>query len=132
MRDGFPNSLPEAHGASPSPRPVRISGRIRSRLAIISLALGAAAVLALGMHLPQELIALSQNRDQIRALQVENNDLKKRLDERRERLRNLKENLNEQELEIRRTLRLYKPGDTVFIIPPKTESQTPSPEPSGN
>jgi cell division protein FtsB len=110
---------------------VRAKRRFSRRLAALVIVLAIASVFALAMHLPQELVALAQNRDRIRELQEENNDLAKRLIERRERLKNLKENFNEQELEIRRSLHLYKPGDTVFIIPPSTGSEsTPATSPA--
>lgn len=89
----------------------------------MGLVLGVGTMLALAMHLPQELADLNHNQERIRALQEENNNLKKRRDERRERLKNLKENFNEQELEIRKNFHLYKPGDTVFILPPKTATE---------
>ncbi len=94
--------------------------------------LAIASAFALAMHLPQELVALAKNRDRIRELQEENNDLSKRLIERRERLKNLKENFDEQELEIRRNLHLYKPGDTVFIIPPKNGAGSTPPQSPAN
>ena len=124
MRDGFQNSHSDLDAPTLVPKPVRASRRFSRRLAALVIVLAIASVLALAMHLPQGLVALAQNRDRIRELQEENNDLGKRLIERRERLKNLKENFNEQELEIRRSLHLYKPGDTVFIIPPKTGAET--------
>jgi cell division protein FtsB len=124
MRDGHPNSYADLDAPDPAQRPTRASRRFSRRLAGLVIVLAIASVLALAMHLPQELVALAQNRDRIRELQEENNDLNKRLIERRERLKNLKENFNEQELEIRRSLHLYKPGDTVFIIPPSTGAES--------
>ncbi len=124
MRDGLPNSHSHLVAPPPAQRPVRAKRRFSRRLAALVIVLAIASVFALAMHLPQELVALAQNRDRIRELQEENNDLAKRLIERRERLKNLKENFNEQELEIRRSLHLYKPGDTVFIIPPSTGSES--------
>lgn len=91
---------------------------------------GLAAVLALAMHLPQEIVELSQNRARIRELQEETNNLRKRRDERLERLRNLRENYAEQELEIRRNLHLYKPGDSVYILPPKSNAEPTAPVPA--
>lgn len=132
MREGFPNSQSDFDSPQPRREPLRPRRRLSRRLVALVAVLAIAATFALAMHLPQELVALAQNRDRIRELQEENNDLSKRLIERRERLKNLKENFNEQELEIRRSLHLYKPGDTVFIIPPKTGAETTPPQSPAN
>ncbi|MCC6265749.1 MAG: septum formation initiator family protein [Bryobacterales bacterium] len=130
MRDGFPNSQSDFDSPQPRRESLRPRRRLSRRFAVLIAVLAIASAFALAMHLPQELVALAQNRDRIRELQEENNDLNKRLIERRERLKNLKENFNEQELEIRRSLHLYKPGDTVFIIPPKNGEPTPATRPA--
>ncbi len=130
MRDGFPNSHSDFDGAPVPREAARPKGRWSRKFTVLAAIALAAVALALLMHLPQELVALAQNRDRVRELQEENNDLSKRLNERRERLKNLKENFNEQELEIRRNLHLYKPGDTVFFLPPKADT-TPAPAKPG-
>jgi cell division protein FtsB len=124
MRDGFPNSATPTGGELP---PKARRGRARGRWTIVSIVAGLSAVLALAMHLPQELVELNQNRVRIRELQEETNDLRKRRDEKRERLRNLRENYAEQELEIRRNFNLHKPGDTIYILPPKSAPSTDTP-----
>ena len=107
-------------------------GRARGRWTIVSIVAGLSAVLALAMHLPQELVELNQNRVRIRELQEETNELRKRRDEKRERLRNLRENYAEQELEIRRNFNLHKPGDTIYILPPKSGPSTETPAGEGD
>jgi cell division protein FtsB len=124
MRDGFPNSaMPTGDELTPKTR----RGRARGRWATIGVVAGLSAVLALAMHLPQELVELNQNRARIRQLQEETNNLRKRRDEKLERLRNLRENYAEQELEIRRNFNLHKPGDTIYILPPRSASSTDTP-----
>jgi cell division protein FtsB len=124
MRDGFPNSaMPTGDELPPKTR----RGRARGRWATIGVVAGLSAVLALAMHLPQELVELNQNRARIRQLQEETNNLRKRRDEKLERLRNLRENYAEQELEIRRNFNLHKPGDTIYILPPRSASSTDTP-----
>jgi cell division protein FtsB len=124
MRDGFPNSaMPTGHELPPKVRP----GRARGRWTTVGVVAGLSAVLALAMHLPQELVELNQNRARIRQLHEETNNLRKRRDEKLERLRNLRENYAEQELEIRRNFNLHKPGDTIYILPPKAAPSTETP-----
>ena len=130
MRDGFPNSHSEFDGVPARREAVRPKGRWSRRFTVLTVVALTAVALALLMHLPRELVALAENRERVRQLQEENNDLSKRLNERRERLKNLKENFNEQELEIRRNLHLYKPGDTVFFLPPKADSTAAPAEPA--
>lgn len=122
MRDDFPDSRTDFEAATPRRKAVRPRGRWSRRFTVLCVVALTAVALALLMHLPRELVALAKNRERVRQLQEENNDLSKRLNERRERLRNLKENFSEQELEIHRNLRLYKPGDTVFYLPPKADT----------
>lgn len=121
MRDGSQSSAIPAGGDLP---PKVRRGNSRGRWTAIGVVAGLSALLALAMHLPQELVELNQNRVRIRELQEETNDLRKRRDEKRERLRNLRENYAEQELEIRRHFNLHKPGDTIYILPPKSAPST--------
>lgn len=127
MRDGSQSPIIPSAGKLPPPRNRRRSG---GRWAMAGIVASLAVVLALVMHLPQEIVELSQNRARIRELQEETNNLRKRRDERLERLRNLRENYAEQELEIRRNLHLYKPGDSVYILPPKSNSEPTPPVPA--
>lgn len=115
--------MPTGHELPPKVRP----GRARGRWTTVGVVAGLSAVLALAMHLPQELVELNQNRARIRQLHEETNNLRKRRDEKLERLRNLRENYAEQELEIRRNFNLHKPGDTIYILPPKAAPSTETP-----
>jgi len=66
---------------------------------------------------PYGVAALDRKRGEIRALQVQNEELKREIEERRDRNRRLKENPEEQELEIRRRLNLLRKGEKYFVVP---------------
>ena len=68
---------------------------------------------------------------EIRRLEEENANLQRENDYRRERIKKLRESPSEQELEIRKQLKLLRPGETSFILPeqPKQHDiKQPSPE----
>jgi|GEM_PF-2980779 len=98
------------------------AGKASSMLMAASFLIGTGLLVALGLRFPQEANRWVQNQDQIRELQDENANLRKLRDERLERLKSFRENYQEQELEIRRQYHLYKPGDTVFMLPPSSGS----------
>ena len=82
---------------------------------------GVAAVLALGLILfvfrvPQGYSALKEKRDQIRLLQQQNADLAKEIADRQDRIRKLRDSRSEQELEIRKRLKLQREGETAIIL----------------
>ncbi len=132
MRDFVQNSRSDFAGRKASNKPARRKRGSGGGFILLAIVCGVAAIFPLALHLGSELVALAHNQERIRDLQIENNDLKKRLDERRDRLKNLKENFSDQELEIRRNLHLYRPGDTVFIIPSKPDSESSGAPASGN
>lgn len=66
---------------------------------------------------PQGLPALRQKWDQIRQLEEDNANLQRENDYRRERIKKLESSPSEQELEIRKNLKLLRPGETSFILP---------------
>jgi cell division protein FtsB len=76
---------------------------------------------------PQGLQALLAKHREIRQLQEQNIILSRENDRRRERIRRLKDSPSEQQMEIRKQLKLQKQGETTFILPdsPK-ESQKPA------
>ena len=73
---------------------------------------------------PQGLPALLEKRREIRELQEQNATLTREIEHRRDRIRRLEESPSEQEMEIRKQLKLLRPGETTFILPdsPKTEA----------
>jgi cell division protein FtsB len=66
--------------------------------------------------------ALGKKREEIRAIQTRNAELKREIDERRDRNRRLRENSEEQDLEIRKRLNMLQKGDKNFVVP-----ETPKP-----
>ncbi len=81
---------------------------------------------------PQGIPALKEKWDQIRQLEEQNANLQRENDYRRDRIQKLQGSQSEQELEIRKKLKLLRPGETTFILPdqPKTDSPTPTPQPA--
>lgn len=73
---------------------------------------------------PQGMSALVEKRHEIQALQEQNANLQREIQMKRERIERLRSNTSEQELEIRRQLKLLRPGETSFILPesPKQDS----------
>ena len=80
---------------------------------------------------PQGLQALLEKRREIRQLQEQNATLTREIEHRRDRIRRLEESPSEQEMEIRKQLKLLRPGETTFILPdgPKDAgTSTPAPD----
>ena len=73
---------------------------------------------------PQGVPALMEKRREIRDMQEQNADLAREVQEKRERIARLKNSQAEQELEIRKRLKMLRPGETRFIVP-----ETPKPAP---
>ena len=66
---------------------------------------------------PQGLQTLLEKHREIRELQEQNAALTRELEHRRDRIRRLEDSRSEQEMEIRKQLKLQKPGETTFILP---------------
>jgi cell division protein FtsB len=73
---------------------------------------------------PQGVQALLEKRRTIRQLEEQNATMAAENQRRRDRIRRLEENSSEQEMEIRKQLKLLRPGETTFILPdaPKNPS----------
>ena len=76
---------------------------------------------------PQGVSALLDKRREVRLLEEQNAAQAAENERRRERILRLEQNSTEQEMEIRKQLKLLRPGETTFILqdPPKA---TPSPD----
>jgi len=70
---------------------------------------------------PQGVSALLDKRREVRLLEEQNAAKAAENERRRERIHRLQQNSTEQELEIRKQLKLLRPGETTFILedPPK-------------
>jgi cell division protein FtsB len=79
---------------------------------------------------PQGLQTLIEKRREIRELEERNANIKLENDRRKERIRRLQESRSEQEMEIRKQLKLQRPGETTFILPESEQKDkaVPSPE----
>ena len=71
---------------------------------------------------PQGVPALLDKRREIRELEEQNAAMAAEIERRKERIQRLEQNTGEQEMEIRKQLKLLRPGETTFILPdpPKT------------
>jgi cell division protein FtsB len=70
---------------------------------------------------PQGVGALTERRGQIRQLQEQNADLAREVQLKRDRINRLKFSQAEQELEIRKRLKLQRPGEMDFVLPEKPQ-----------
>ena len=79
---------------------------------------------------PQGIQALLEKRREIRQLQEQNATAARENERRQERIRRLQNSTSEQEMEIRKQLKLLRPGETTFILPeaPKEPPAGPAPE----
>jgi cell division protein FtsB len=84
------------------------------------------------LHGPQGIPALQQKRSEIRKLEEENANLQREIQYRRDRIKKLQESPAEQELEVRKNLKLLRPGETSFILPdvPKQPEAKPTGSPA--
>jgi cell division protein FtsB len=64
----------------------------------------------------QGIPALMKKQEEIRALEKENEKLAREIEEKRAKIKRLQENPAEQDLEIRRQLKLVQPGEKVFNL----------------
>jgi cell division protein FtsB len=75
---------------------------------------------------PQGVSALLDKRQEVRQLEEQNAAQAAENERRRERIKRLEESSTEQEMEIRKQLKLLRPGETTFILPdaPKTNGSS--------
>ncbi len=84
----------------------------------IVLAVALLAIFAVNtLRGPQGLPALMKKEREIRDLQEKNADLMREIQMKRDRLKRLRDSQDEQEQEIRKRLKLLRPGETSFILP---------------
>jgi len=85
------------------------------------LALVGCGCLFFALRVPQGVASLKNKHEQIRQLQKENADLAKDIAEKRERIKKLRESRSEQELEVRKRLKLQRQGETAIILDPQSK-----------
>lgn len=66
---------------------------------------------------PQGIQALLDKHREIRQLEEENATTAREIQRRKDRIQRLQSNTSEQEMEIRKQLKLLRPGETTFILP---------------
>ena len=66
---------------------------------------------------PQGIPALLEKHREIRQLEEQNAATARENERRREHIQRLKDSSSEQDMEIRRQLKLVRPGETTFILP---------------
>jgi len=76
---------------------------------------------------PQGIPALRAKWGEIRQLEEENANLRRDNDYKKQRIERLKNNPAEQELEIRKRLKLQRQGETTFILPAQPAPAPPAP-----
>ncbi len=84
-----------------------------------TIAIAGIGVLFFALRVPQSLASLNQKHQQIRQLQKENADLARDVAEKQDRIRKLSGSRSEQELEIRKRLKLQREGETSIILEQK-------------
>jgi cell division protein FtsB len=87
------------------------------RVGRIAAFFATAVLLFFGLRVPQTIATWEAKQQKIRQVQRENADLEKDLAQKRERVRKLRDDRAEQELEIRRMLRYQREGETSIYIP---------------
>ena len=76
---------------------------------------------------PQGIDALLSKHREIRQLEEQNAVISRENERRREHIRRLKDSQSEQDMEIRRQLKLLRPGETTFILPEAPKEAAPAP-----
>jgi len=79
---------------------------------------------------PQGIPALREKWSEIRRQEEDNANLQRENQYRRDRIKKLEQSPSAQELEIRKKLKLVRPGETSFILPDQPKSDAaPQPKP---
>jgi cell division protein FtsB len=76
---------------------------------------------------PQGIPALLDKWRDIHALEEQNATMQRENEYKKERIRKLKDSPAEQEMEIRKKLKLLRPGETTFILPEAPKAAVPDP-----
>ena len=91
---------------------------------------GLAALVALGAYAaimlrgPQGLAALAEKRQQVRTLEEENANLRRDIEAKKLRIEKLRTDTTTQELEVRKRLKMQRPGETEFVLPPDAHTDS--------
>jgi cell division protein FtsB len=97
-------------------------------IGVVGVVALSSAYVFMALRGPQGLTSLEQKWHEIRELQLENAELRRTVDLRTERIRKLQESTSEQELEIRKRLKLMRKGETTFITPAEADPEDKKPQ----
>ncbi len=97
-------------------------------VAIVAALAGLAAYATIMLRGPEGITALTEKRQQVRALEEQNANLLRDIAKKKQRIESLKYDRNAQELEIRKRLKLQRQGETSFVLP-DTPNTPASPRP---
>jgi cell division protein FtsB len=86
------------------------------KIGYVAVLVGGAAYGYIQLSGPNGVSALMQKRQEIQLLEKENEQLQRDLAAKRMRIERLKNNADEQEMEIRKELKLLKPGEKSYIM----------------
>ncbi len=78
---------------------------------------------------PQGFQTLLEKRREIRELEYRNDEARRENERRNEKIHRLEESRSEQDMEIRKQLKLQKPGETTFILPESEQTKPDQPKP---
>ena len=107
-----------------------LSLRLRMRRAGYIIAFALIVVYGLvALRGPQGVSALLDKRQEVRQLEEQNAAKAAENERRRERIKRLEQSSTEQEMEIRKQLKLLRPGETTFILPDSPKTDTPPKQP---
>ena len=87
------------------------------RVAFVAAFLFLAAYGVVALRGPQGIPALLEKQQEIRRLQETNTDLQREIQRKKERIERLKHSASEQQMEIRKQLKLLRPNETEFVLP---------------
>ena len=98
-------------------------------LVVLALVCVYAAVVLRG---PQGIPAFLEKRREIHELQENNATLAREIQQKKDRIQGLKNNPTAQQMEVRKELKLQRPGETTFMLPetPQAPSPVSAPAPS--
>jgi cell division protein FtsB len=91
--------------------------RSKRRVGIALVVLLATAYGWVFLRGPQGFSTLLEKRREIREWEERNDGMRRENERRKERIRRLHDSRSEQEMEIRKQLKLQRPGETTFILP---------------
>lgn len=86
-------------------------------LAALAALAGLAAYATIMLRGPQGLSALAEKRREVRELEEKNANLMRDNEAKRHRIERLEHDRSAQEIEIRKRLKLQRPGETSFVLP---------------